>query len=224
MNVDGKRVVLCYGDSNTYGFNPETGGRYLKAQRWTTILGDKLGDSYDVINEGMNGRTTAYKRPGSDWQNGLDVIAAAIHTHYPIDYLVIMLGTNDCNNDMFLEPEQIADGMRRLVLKAREVNSWLAVEQPEIIIVCPAAIRPELEGTPFEDDLDESSVAKSQALASLYENLADELDCTYVNASSLEVSLVDCEHLTAAAHEDLAESLYDAIRLLASAEEVALGQ
>lgn len=212
MNVDGKITILCYGDSNTYGFHPETGGRYPKEQRWTTILGEKLGDKYEVINEGMNGRTTAYKRPASDWQNGLEGIAMAIHSNFPIDCLVIMLGTNDCNKDMFLEPEQIADGMRSLVIKAREVNEWLGVTMPQIIIMSPAWIRPELEGTPFECDLDETSVEKSKALAPLYRYLADELGCTFVDASELEVSVIDCEHLTAKGHEDLAEKLYQELK------------
>ncbi len=34
--------ILCFGDSNTYGYNPENGGRYDDASRWTGILQDIL--------------------------------------------------------------------------------------------------------------------------------------------------------------------------------------
>lgn len=56
--------VLCYGDSNTYGYDPDTYGRYPYDKRWTTLLGEMLGSRYEVISEGLNGRTTAYDDRG----------------------------------------------------------------------------------------------------------------------------------------------------------------
>ena len=35
--------VLCYGDSNTYGYDPDTCGRYPYEKRWTTMLGGDAG-------------------------------------------------------------------------------------------------------------------------------------------------------------------------------------
>ena len=31
------KTIVCYGDSNTYGYNPENGFRYEYEERWTTI-------------------------------------------------------------------------------------------------------------------------------------------------------------------------------------------
>lgn len=212
MDVDGKITILCYGDSNTYGYHPETSGRYPYEMRWTSILADNLGRDYLVIPEGLNGRTTAYERVGTDWQNGLANLASTIGTHKPLDYIVLMLGTNDCNIDMKLEPLDIADGMRRLVVKAKEMTTILQGDAAKIVVVSPAFIRPEIEGTPFEADLDETSVAKSHKLAMLYEELAKEYGCTFVDASAAEVSAIDCEHLTAKGHQEIAKLIYDAIQ------------
>ena len=52
------KTVLCYGDSNTYGFNPSNGFRYPENVRWTGRLQSALGDGYKIIEEGCNGRTT----------------------------------------------------------------------------------------------------------------------------------------------------------------------
>ena len=55
----GKRI-LCIGDSNTWGYIPGSGERYEKNVRWTGKLAQTLGENYEVIEEGMNGRTTAF--------------------------------------------------------------------------------------------------------------------------------------------------------------------
>ena len=107
--------VLCYGDSNTYGYDPHTGGRYPYDKRWTTLLGNLLGSRYEVIPEGLNGRTTAYDRPGAAWKNGERSLIACLGTHKPVDYVIIMLGTNDCNADLGLSAGDIADGRETLV-------------------------------------------------------------------------------------------------------------
>ena len=48
--------MLCYGDSNTYGYDPRgfVGDRYQKESRWVDILAQKL--KWEIQNEGQNGR------------------------------------------------------------------------------------------------------------------------------------------------------------------------
>ena len=69
------KTIVCYGDSNTYGYNPENGFRYEYEERWTTILQKELKDSAIVIPEGLNGRTTSFEdelRPGRNVATYLD--------------------------------------------------------------------------------------------------------------------------------------------------------
>ena len=50
------KQLLCFGDSNTWGLNGETGMRLPWEQRWTGLLQKKLGeDAYHVIEEGLCG-------------------------------------------------------------------------------------------------------------------------------------------------------------------------
>jgi lysophospholipase L1-like esterase len=51
------KTIVCYGDSNTWGDNPDFDERYPANVRWPGILQDLLGDEYDVVNEGLRGRT-----------------------------------------------------------------------------------------------------------------------------------------------------------------------
>ncbi len=54
--------ILCYGDSNTFGFTLH-GGRHPYDVRWTGRLQLALGPAYRVIEEGCGGRTTVFEIP-----------------------------------------------------------------------------------------------------------------------------------------------------------------
>lgn len=205
-------TVLCYGDSNTYGYDPSTGGRYPYEKRWTTLLSDMLGDRYEVVNEGLNGRTTAYDRPGAAWKNGISSFIACLGTHKPVDILVIMLGTNDCNAGLGLTAEQIAGGMENLVRLAEEHSPELQGYVPRIIVTAPAAIGDNYENSPFAYELTPASVKKSHDIGPLYRDIAERHDCDFVSAvDSAEVSGLDSEHLSEEGHRQLAALMYDMI-------------
>ena len=209
------KTILCYGDSNTFGYNPTDGGRYAYDKRWTTILGKLLGNEYLVIPEGLNGRTTAFDRPGSFFQNGYPYLAPCLTSHKPLDTVVIMLGTNDCNVDLGLSAEDIAAGMEKLVLEVKNVAPDVQGFIPKMIIVVPGAIGENYMNSPFAYQLDESSCKKSRDIAPLYKALADKYGCLYLDGSEiLETSEYDSEHLTVKGHEKLAELLDEIIRTI----------
>ena len=58
-----EKTVLFFGDSNTYGANPVTGGRYLRTERFTGLVQEALGTQWHVVEEGMSGRTTVFEDP-----------------------------------------------------------------------------------------------------------------------------------------------------------------
>lgn len=88
-------TILCYGDSNTYGYNPVNGLRYPKDVRWTGVLQKLLGEQYAVIEEGCNGRTTVFEDIAEPWKAGLGYLKPCLNTHKPIDFVIMMLGSND---------------------------------------------------------------------------------------------------------------------------------
>ncbi len=88
-------AILCYGDSNTWGYEASTQGRLGRWDRWPGVLQRELGDDVHVIEEGQNGRTTVFDVPFEPYRNGLAYLPVALQTHAPLDAVVVDLGTND---------------------------------------------------------------------------------------------------------------------------------
>ena len=107
------KTIVCFGDSNTYGRDPVTRGRLDKKTRWPGVLQNTLGEEYEVIEEGLNGRTTVWDDPvrGGPKRNGSLYLLPCLESHTPIDLLVIMLGTNDLKARFSVTPYDIAESM-----------------------------------------------------------------------------------------------------------------
>ncbi len=90
------KTVLCYGDSNTWGSDPETGERFAPEVRWPGVMARELGDGFHVIEEGLPGRTTLREDPiEGSYKDGRAYLTPCLESHRPIDLVTIMLGTND---------------------------------------------------------------------------------------------------------------------------------
>lgn len=56
-----KKRIVCFGDSNTWGYIPVTGERYDETIRWPARLQEMLGcERCTVVEEGLTGRTTVF--------------------------------------------------------------------------------------------------------------------------------------------------------------------
>ncbi|MXY32724.1 MAG: hypothetical protein F4Y60_01265, partial [Boseongicola sp. SB0664_bin_43] len=92
--------LLVYGDSNSFGTAPQghlaSRPVHPPGARWGDVLASGLGADWDVVIEGLPGRTTVLDDPVEGaFRNGLTVLPAILHSHEPIDVLAICLGTND---------------------------------------------------------------------------------------------------------------------------------
>ena len=88
------KTILCFGDSNTFGYVPGTGGRYAREVRWPCRMAQILGEGYEVVAEGLSGRTTVFSDYIEPYRAGIEQIVPIVQSHAP-DALVVMLGTND---------------------------------------------------------------------------------------------------------------------------------
>ena len=202
------KTVVCFGDSNTYGYDPATGGRYDTDTRWPCVLQRLLGDGYSVVEEGCNGRTTVFEDPHDDWKNGLDYIKGIVCSHRPVDVLVIMLGSNDMKICYGASCEDITEGMRKVVKAAVGTLLYKQKFAPEVIIVSPPEITDDVLTGPFSGSFDKACCEKSRFLALYYESLARELGVSFMNAAEyIRPSEIDGLHLTAEAHKGLAEAV-----------------
>lgn len=193
--------ILCYGDSNTWGYRPVVGGRYEKKERWTGRLQALTG--YEIIEEGLNGRTTVFSDCLEPYRNGLEYAAPCVMSHLPLDLILIMLGTNDAKRRYHVTASEIARGLGEVIRQMRWFCERKGAE-PDILVVAPplAAIK-ENDG---DFDIETNEVIRR--LETEYEALAKEMGCEFFRASDYVDDIgADGLHLTLRGHERLAEGL-----------------
>ena len=176
-----RKHILCFGDSNTWGYDAATGGRFDDDTRWTMQLSKRLGEKYYVIEEGLSGRTTCFEDPLNEGLSGLSVLAPILQSHAPLDLLVIMLGTNDCKQRFAATPVNIKDALTRLVKKARQLDVWRSV--PLILIVAPIIIDERLYSSPNTVGMGDGCVEKSRQFPQLFQDAARDMDCAFLDCN-----------------------------------------
>lgn len=188
MNTNPNAItVLCYGDSNTHGQKPDKTGRYEANVRWTGVLQDLLGNNYYVIEEGLGSRTTDLdydKKPG---RNGKFYLAPCLHSHDPIDIVVIMLGTNDLKSHYNRSVDEIAKALGGLVDDCRTYGETKTGKTPTVILVSPIVIN---EQAPhfhefYSGSYDKESGVKSEGLSDSIRKVGSEKDVLFIDAATV---------------------------------------
>ncbi|MDR1893404.1 MAG: SGNH/GDSL hydrolase family protein [Spirochaetales bacterium] len=203
------KSILCYGDSNTWGFDPATGRRLAYELRWTSILQQLLGPRCNVIPEGLNGRNTCFPDPYVPHRNGMFAFPMILDTHRPIDLIVFMLGTNDTKLVYQKEIVSISRGLRTLIEAARGGGFGPEEGDPAILIVSPPAIIP---GNPDEACFDIRECApgpeKIRLLGEEFSRLAKIMNCYFLDSAPVAPpSPIDGVHLSPESHRALGEFL-----------------
>ncbi|MBB4347443.1 MULTISPECIES: SGNH/GDSL hydrolase family protein [Rhizobiaceae] len=208
------RTVLCFGDSLTWGYDPEGPGRHAFEDRWPSVLGAALGPGVTVIAEGLNGRTTGYDDHLADCdRNGVKNLPTALHTHMPLDLVVIMLGTNDMKPAIAGTAYAARAGLQRLVGLIRHHEYSFDYDAPEILIVSPPPLCETAD--PVFSAIFRNGVEESAMLASLYRDLADDLGCGFFDAGSVaRTSPVDGVHLTPEGTRAIGRGLEPIVRMM----------
>ena len=138
--------VLCFGDSNTYGYDPAgmrdgTAVRYAQDVRWCGVVQRDLGEGWHVIEEGLNGRTTVRDDMChlDTNLNGIRALPMLLEAHKPLDAIVIMLGTNDCKTVFGVTASDIARGAMALIRAVRAFAWTDAAPCPRILLMASCA-------------------------------------------------------------------------------------
>jgi lysophospholipase L1-like esterase len=206
-------TIVCFGDSITWGFNPENGQRFGRDVRWPGVLRRELGPQHEVIEEGLNGRTTSWDDPFHEGRNARTYIQPCLWSHAPVDLVVIMLGTNDLKTHFRVDAPQIASGASGLVDLARRSLAGPAGLPPRVLLVAPPPLGPvsdrsELWGFG-------TGRQKSTQLPRLYRAAAEWAGCAFLDAGEIvSPSPVDGVHLEAAAHQKLGQAVAAVVRQL----------
>lgn len=194
------REILCYGDSNTWGYSPHTENRYPRGVRWTSVLQRELGSQYCVIEEGLNGRTTVWDDPIEGHKNGREYLIPCIETHKPLDLVIIMLGTNDLKFRFSLTAYDIAASAGALVDVVKISQTGRDNNSPEVLLIVP----PPLGRLSDFADMFRGGAEKSRRLAVEFKRIAEEKGCHLLDAGEVLVSSdADGVHFDPEGHEAL---------------------
>lgn len=206
--------MLCYGDSLTWGYDASGPSRHALADRWPTVLATGLGDGAHVVADGLNGRTTASDdHLAACDRNGARSLPTVLHTHAPLDLVILMLGTNDMKPGIAGTSLLAMQGMRRLVTIVRH-HAWpLEQTPPGVLIVAPPALR-ESGNAEFTAMFD-GGPGESRKLAAAYAQIAEEQDCGFFDAGTVaETTSVDGVHLDAANTRAVGKALVPVAKMM----------
>lgn len=199
--------VLCYGDSNTWGAvvaPRDTGGRFSFAQRWPGVLQRDLGSDWQVIEEGLPGRTTVVEDPiDGAHLSGLSYLKPCLLSHKPLDHVIIFLGTNDLKRRLNLIAEDVCAGIDRLLREVKFTEA-LATDMSHVLVICP----PPLKEVGLFEDMFAGARAKSLELASLMQDVARQHDASFLDSGSIiSASDIDGIHYDADQHVLLGQAV-----------------
>ena len=181
-----------------------TEDRFDKYERWTGQLSQALGSPYDVIEEGLNGRTTVWDDPIEGYKNGRDYLIPCLESHKPLDLTILFLGVNDLKKRFSLSAYDIAEGACVLVQIVQKSNAGNLGGAPQVLLLAPPPVG---KLTAFAE-MFEGAEAKSQKFAEHYSHVANELGCHFLDTSTVIVSSdLDGIHFEKSEHAKLGQAV-----------------
>ena len=203
--------ILCFRDSNTFGTNP-SGGRWNYNERWPGILQNKLGHIARIIEEGLGGRITVKEDEVEGDKNGKRHLRVLLHSHRPLDLVIIMLGTNDMKQRFHMSAQDIAKGAEKLgqIVENYPYGEYYPV--PKVLLVSPIHIKPGIEHSAYTG-FTEDAVEVSYQLGEYYRQAAEKHHWMYLDAATVaDASERDRLHMETEDHQALAKAIAKIIR------------
>jgi lysophospholipase L1-like esterase len=202
-------VIVIFGDSNTWGYDPATGGRFPRAQRWTSVFEREVGPDFEVIAEGLNGRTTVHDDPIEPYRCGADALPACLMSHAPVDLLILSLGCNDLKTRFSASAFDIAEGAGRLIFLARAYGQGPGGRPPKILLIAP----PPIAKLTDYAEMFEGGPEKSLLLGQRYRDIAERESVAFLDAGQvIRCSDLDGIHYEVDQHDLLGRAAAEAVR------------
>ncbi|MEP3198044.1 MAG: SGNH/GDSL hydrolase family protein [Lentilitoribacter sp.] len=195
--------ILCFGDSNTWGSDPthkKAGKRRLPfSNRWPGALANLLGIEYEIVENGLSGRTSCHDDPEEDGgKSGYQAISQLLELDNDFQLIIIMLGTNDMKAKFNQSAKDIRASIEQILSQIRNIS------QAEILLVAPICAR---QIKQYRDAF-QGAAQKSQDLADELRQLADQLNIAFFDAGAVaQASDDDGIHMTADQHKKLATAM-----------------
>jgi lysophospholipase L1-like esterase len=202
-------VIVAFGDSNTWGYDPATGIRFPRPRRWPSVLERELGPAFEVIAEGLNGRTTVHDDPIEPYRCGADSLPPCLMSHAPLDLVILALGCNDLKKRFSLSAFDIAEGAARLIFLARAYGQGSDGRTLKILLIAP----PPVAKLSAYAEMFEGATEKSRLLGERYRAVAEREGVAFLDAGQvIRCSDLDGIHYEADQHELLGRAAAKAVR------------
>ena len=179
----GRMKAICFGDSNTYGYDPRSwlGGRYDADSRWVDIMAAETG--WTVQNMGVNGR---------------EIPRTALDIPPDTDLLIVMLGSNDLLQGH--SPEETAGNLEHFL-------SNLTLPRDQILLIAPPPMS-RGEWVP-----NQQLIGDSHTFAQCCRSLAERLGVRFADAEDWDIPMAyDGVHFTERGHRAFAARLLEELR------------
>lgn len=197
------KKILCYGDSNTFGYNPVDNSRFEK--RWTSLLKQYLGNDYEILEEGACDRTGFVYNPKGDLFSAQKHFPALFSNIKNIDILILAVGTNDLQFQYDISFDSVKEGLEKLIKTAQEKTGHIILIPPVILY------EKVLEGF-FSFQFDAKSVIKSQTIGEIYKQFSDKYNLDFFDINEYtKPSDFDGLHYDENGHKIIAEKLAEYI-------------
>ena len=204
-------TLLCFGDSNTWGYNPVTWERYPLNIRWPGVLQNNLGENYRVIEEGQNGRTAVEGKAFVGFNTSKTDLVSTLANHGPVDLVILMLGTNDLLMSSSVSPDDVGKGIDVLLEVIRNSGAGPGRSAPAVLLLAP----PPIGSLAGETAAIESAVTQSHLFAERYASIAADFGCAFLNTGEIvRSSEIDGSHLDASEHKKLGFAVAKRVRMI----------
>ena len=196
------KKILCFGDSNTYGYIPNNGARYDKNTRWTGILSLLSHGNFKLIEGGCNNRTAFAANPAGKIFTGYEILPELLTDDF--DAVVLAIGINDTQFLYNLSSIEIASGVEKLI-NIVKVKS----PQAKIILVAPSILTEDVLNGNFACLFDRTSIEKSRQLPLLYQKIAEKQNIEFLDLNSVaKTSSLDGLHYAPEQHLKIAQVIF----------------
>ncbi len=196
-----KKTILFFGDSLTFCHDPNTNDRMDYENRWTTLVENKFSDTFRFIIEGQGGRTID-QDDGIEGKNGLKAFTQAIYSHIYLDYIFLMLGTNELKDRFRRSSKEIALKLLKYNEELKKWGiDWEEINLPKVVLIAPPKIN--------EKYIPNWGITNAQQisndLSEDYKKVSEKLNWDFIDASEIKVSEKDGVHLDEIGNKKLAD-------------------
>lgn len=211
--------ILCFGDSNTWGYDYTTydpalgsGQRMPFDVRWPGMVQNLLGGEYHIIEDALNARTNMVEDPYFPHRLGMSSLKVALDAHAPLDLVIIQMGVNELKHMFNLTAGMIAFAVEQLVAAAQ--TSYYNYPVPKVLLIAPSPVKKDIADYIFGFSFGPLAYEKSCQFGALYSDIAKRYGCGFIDCAPMDFKLntLDGLHYDREDHLKLGKAVAEKIR------------